>query len=486
MEKQARQLITHLKQNGADYADIRLYLNNETEVWGTLNGDLENQSYSQASGFGVRVLAKGAWGFASGENFQDLNSVGKMALQHAQTAARLTQRRVELMPKPVHQSEFFSPVNTDPFTISAREKIAFLKALDQQLAHDALQWRGANALFRRQEILYLDSDGAEIRKHLLLVNGSMFAMAPDADGRQQTRTHHLYYDANGTTGWDSLQHPDLFAGRARQVRDDLLSVLSAPECQPELCDLIILNNQMALQTHETIGHALELDRILGYELSYAGGSLVDLADFGTLRYGSDKLTARADGTIPNSPGSFGFDDDGVAAQNTPLIQNGLLTGAITSRQMTAEANKKAGRTLFSQSGGTCRASGYNRTPIERMTNINIDPGTDGAVDDLIRSCQNGLMVETPRSWSIGSNRENFHFACEIGWKITDGKISHVVRNPQYRGNTLAFWNSLARVGDARTWRMEVVYNCGKGQPNQIMHLGHGIPVCLFNNVQVGE
>ena len=169
-----------------------------------------------------------------------------------------------------------------------------------------------------------------------------------------------------------------------------------------------------------------------------------------------------------------------------LIERGILKGAITSRQMTVEANKKANREIFEISGGTNRASSYNRIPIERMNNINIDWGNDGSLQDIISGCKNGLMVETPASWSIGSNRENFHFACEIGWKIKNGKIVNIVRNPSYRGDTVKFWNSLDKVGSKDTWRMEVVYNCGKGQPNQIMRLGHGVPVCLFNNVQVGE
>ncbi len=141
--------------------------------------------------------------------------------------------------------------------------------------------------------------------------------------------------------------------------------------------------------------------------------------------------------------------------------------------------------MFKASGGANRAASYNRTPIERMNNINIDPGPDGSLDDILRGCENGLMVETPFSWSIGSNRENFHFSCEIGWRVRDGRVAEVVRNPSYRGDTIPFWNSLEKVGGKETWRLEVVYNCGKGQPNQIMRLGHGIPVCLFKNVRVG-
>jgi TldD protein len=243
---------------------------------------------------------------------------------------------------------------------------------------------------------------------------------------------------------------------------------------------------MYLQTHETIGHALELDRILGYELAFAGGSFVTLNDFGKLRYGSTKLTARADATVPNSPGSFGFDDDGVPARNMLLIDKGILVGAITGRQMVEEANATARRPIFSGSGGANRATSFYRVPIERMTNINIDPGQDGSLQDIISQTAKGILLDGDRSWSIGSNREQFHFGTEIGWLVEDGKVTKPVKNSTYRGDTLKFWNSLSAVGDSSTWELKYVDNCGKGQPNQIMQLGHGVPVCRFDNVRIGE
>ena len=250
--------------------------------------------------------------------------------------------------------------------------------------------------------------------------------------------------------------------------------------------MILLPGIMFLQTHETIGHALELDRILGYELAFAGGSFVTLNDFGSLRYGSPKLTARADATLPNSPGSFGYDDDGIPAQNNLLIDKGILVGAITGRQMVEEANAKARRQIFSGSGGANRATAFYRVPIERMTNINIDPGTDGSLDDIVKNTEKGIILDGDRSWSIGSNREQFHFGTEIGWLVDDGQVTQVVKNSTYKGDTLKFWNSLSAVGDASTWQVKYVDNCGKGQPNQIMQLGHGVPVCRFDNVRIGE
>ncbi len=485
MEDKCRKLISLLKSLGVDHGDIRVHLTDETETLGAIDGTLDSSQYLMKKGFGIRVLVAGAWGFASGESFSDMEAAARKAVENAKTASRMTEIKVGLTPKPVYRDVYRDPVNTDPFTVPLKEKAAHLLKLDDMIHKEGLSHWCADAEFYKKDVLFFDTEGAEIRKKLVDVNGGLYAFANDKDGKQQRRAHHLFYDADGSAGWDNLLDEEGFTSYAPRVSEELLQVCSAPECERGVRDLIILNNQMALQTHETIGHALELDRILGYELSYAGGSFVDLDDFGTLRYGSEKLTARANGEVINSPGSFGYDDDGVKAANTPLIEKGILKGAVTSRQMTFEANKKAGRPLFEASGGANRASGYNRAPIERMNNINIDPGPDGSLEDIIRGCENGLMVETPVSWSIGSNRENFHFSCEIGWSIKDGRVVEVVRNPSYRGDTIPFWNSLEKVGGRETWRLEVVYNCGKGQPNQIMRLGHGIPVCLFKNVQVG-
>ena len=211
-----------------------------------------------------------------------------------------------------------------------------------------------------------------------------------------------------------------------------------------------------------------------------------LEDFGKLRYGSEKLTVRANATEVNTPGSFGYDDDGVPAQDNLLIDKGILVGAINSRQMVEEANAKARRQIFSGSSGANRADSFYRVPIERMTNIDIDPGQDGSLEDIIRNTEHGIVLDGEKSWSIGSNREQFHFASEIGWLVENGEKKEVVKNTTYRGETLPFYNSLSMVGDSSTWQMVIVNNCGKGAPGQVAFLGHGVPVCRFDNVTVGE
>lgn len=487
MKSIAGNVIQYLKELGAEYADIRIHLQDETESISTLNGALENFSESSKQGYGIRTLYHGAWGFSSSEEMTEeaMKKTASMAMEKAKAASQFIQQKVKLAAKEVYKESYSTPCEVDPFTISAEEKINRLLFLDNKLKDKKFEYWGTYATFYKRHILYHDSDGSEIDKVLMEVDAGLYAHATDIDGQKQKRSFIMPQYANGTTGWENIINDEQF-DQAERIKNELLELLEAPVCEEEVCDVILLPEMMALQTHETIGHALELDRILGYELSYAGGSHVDLENFGTLRFGSEKLTARADGTVPNSVGSTGFDDDGVKARNVVMIEKGVLKDAVTSRQMIVEANEKAGKEIFKQSGATCRAQSYNSLPIERMNNINIDPGVDGTLEEIIADTKNGLLMETARSWSIGSNRENFHFATEVAWKIKDGKITNMVRNATYRGDSIPFWHSLDKVGNESTWQLQQVFLCGKGQPNQVMHLGHGIPACRFKNVQVGN
>ncbi len=485
IESKCRESLNGLLQKGVTYADVRVHLVDKRQSIGTMCGSLDSQSVSEEQGVGVRVLFQGAWGFASSHSKEDVDWVANKALENAKSAAKLSAYPICLLPKPIIVDNYRDPSEIDPFSVPLADKVSFFLDLDKQIKREGLAYWGASGSFYKKEVLYMDTEGSFIRKELVDVDGHLYAFANDREGRSLRRSHNLFYDAQATTGWETFLNPQLFSRFAPIISEELLTLASAPQCEKMTADLLILNNQMALQTHETIGHPLELDRILGYEMSYAGGSFIGLEDFNSLQYGADKLTVQANGVIRNSPGSFGFDDDGVAAQNVVLIEQGVLRNALTSRQMAAEANNRLGRTLFAKSGGTSRASSYNRTPLERMTNINIMSGNDGSLEDIISKMEKGLMLDNPVSWSIGSNRENFHFACEIGWLIKDGRIEKMVKNPAYSGDTLPFWRSLSKVGSQETWKMEVVYNCGKGQPNQIMRLGHGVPVCLFTDVSIG-
>jgi len=479
-----RKHIDQLHAKGAHYVDARWYPREDSNFLFMWNGNLKENNASSQSGLGVRVLYNGAWGFSASSDLTNLDGIFDRAFDNARIASERVTFPIRLAEKEAVVGSFNSPNQIDPFTVGLDEKVAFLQKMDSALKQPGVIQRISMLQFVRKQIIFMDSEGSEIEKNIIEVFPSIQAMGVDKDGGMQRRSYQPGR-TGATRGWESINETD-FLHNADRVVNELNQVLVADDAPNGKMSVILLNGIMFLQTHETIGHALELDRILGYELSFAGGSFVRLEDFGKLRYGSEKLTARANALEPNSPGSFGFDDDGVPAQDNLLIDKGILVGAITSRQMVEEANAKAKKQIFDGSSGANRATSFYRVPIERMTNINIDPGTDGSLEDIIANTMYGLVLDGDKSWSIGSNREQFHFACDIGWLVEDGQKKQVVKNPTYRGETLPFYNSLTAVGDESTWNVHYVDNCGKGAPNQIMQLGHGVPVCRFDNVQVGE
>lgn len=481
-----RDQLARLKESGADYADVRFHDYDESESLFFLQGELRGCEQNSKFGLGVRVLADGAWGFASASSLGDLDATFQRALRSAKEAAKCLERPISLAPRDVLENvRFKSPCKVDPFDIPLKEKIEFFKRVDEKLQKDFVKQRFLSYESEHRQIHFLDTEGSYGVREIVDIFAGMRVVGLDVDGLSQERTYHLTLDPNGTRGWELLRDPKYFLDHAERIVNELESVLSAPVCPKDVRSVILKPGIMFLQTHEVVGHALELDRILGYELSFAGGSFVRLQDFGNLRYGSDKMNVAADATLPNSPGSFGFDDDGVPCQNVTLIRNGILQSALTSRQTITEANEKAGMIIFEKSGASNRATDFTRPPIERMTNINILPGTDGTLEDIVRSTKKGIIMDGDRSWSIGSNREQFHFACEIGWLVEDGAITGIVRNPTYSSPTLPFWRSMSAVGNASTCELVQVANCGKGLPSQVMRLGHCVPVCRFDNVQIG-
>ena len=477
--------IERIKSKGATYVDTRWYPIEETNSLTMWNGNLKNNDFSRESGVGIRVLYKGAWGFSASSDLSDLEAIYNKAYDNAKIAAERVTFPVRLAEKDALIATFNSPTKINPFEVPLADKVAFMKEVDEMLDKPGIAQRIASLNFVKKQIILVDSEGTEIEKNITEVFSQLQVLGLDEKGEAHTRKFTLGREGMETRGWESIRK-DLFAENADRIVSDMGQIVIAEPCPKDDRSVIILPDMMFLQTHETIGHALELDRILGYELAFAGGSFVTLDDFGTLQYGSEKLNARADGTLPNTPGSFGYDDDGIEASNNMLIENGVLVGAITGRQMVEEANIKAGRQIFKESGGANRATKFYKVPIERMTNINIDPGNDGTLDEIIANTEKGLLVSGEKSWSIGSNREQFHFATEAGWLVEDGEVKGMVKNPTYKGDTLKFWNSLSAVGDKSTWKVAYIDNCGKGQPNQVIQLGHGVPVCRFDDVRIGE
>ncbi|MHB9133470.1 MAG: TldD/PmbA family protein [Armatimonadota bacterium] len=480
-----RQELRRMQAAGCSFADARLYDEGAEEYLVLYDGNLEGNSASRDRGIGVRVLFDGAWGFAATADLAAIPTCFDKALANGRAAAKLPGFRKEVGPAQPVTGTYASPVERDPFEVPLAEKLALLQQIDAALKADHVAHRSISAYSQRRKVLYWNTEGTAVERTQLNTFGTMEVKAPDSEGRTQQRSYELCCDGTGTRGYEWLADPAAFANHAWRIKDELAALLVAETLPHARRDVILLPGQGFLQVHETIGHALELDRILGYELSFAGGSHVRPELIGTLRYGSEKLNCRA-GATPNSPGTFGFDDEGTPQRDYPLIDKGILVNVLSSRTDLAEANARAGREVVRESGTAARACAFYRPPIDRMTNINIVPGEDGTLEDIIAATTDGVILDMPVSWSIGSNREHFHFACEIAWEVKDGKRGRIFKNPTYHGHTLEFWASLDKVGDARTWRLMQVPNCGKGEPNQIMEVGHGVPVMRFHAVETGE
>ncbi len=478
--------INKLTQHGVDYVDVRYYSNDDLEELILADGNLETNRTVFESGIGVRVLSGGAWGFAAASDISSIDDCFDLAERNANTASKLVKIRLDMGQKPAHNEVYSSPIKQDYFDIPLKDKLDFLKSIDDNINDSWIVQRLIRVQFQRSKINFFNSEGTEIERNIRDVFAHMEIAAIDKDGQAQKRSHDLFTKGDGTRGYEMFQNPELFSSQALRIKSELKELLNADELQFGRRSVIILPGQGFLQVHETIGHPLELDRILGYELSYAGGSFVTLDSFGKLRYGSEKLSVSAGGDIMNSPGTFGFDDEGTKEGNYLLIDKGILVNAISSRSMISEANQKAGFELFKNSGGCARSTAFYRAPIDRMSNVNILPGNDGNLEDIIASTEDGIIVDTPLSWSIGSNREHFHFACEIAWEVKNGKRTRMLRNPSYQGHTLDFYNKVSAVGNSSTWEVWQVDNCGKGEPNQALELGHGVPVFRVDNVITGE
>ncbi|MBD3370632.1 hypothetical protein GF402_09745 [Candidatus Fermentibacteria bacterium] len=486
VQRQVESGIDHALAEDADYCDVRFYSKDKSEFLLLYDGNLEANDTGTESGLGVRVLWGGAWGFAASSDLGSIEETFRRAVRNAKTASTLVRIPLDMGTQSPQKGSYESPMKVSPFEVSLKDKLDFLQRIDRELEEDWIQRRMLRAGFQERRVRFWNSEGSRIDKHLCNVFGAMMIMGMDEDGRMQRRSHSLFTTGDGTRGWELMIRPELFSSHTERIKTELSQLLKADELEYGKRSVILLPGQGHLQVHETIGHPLELDRILGYELSYAGGSFVDLGSFGELRYGSEKLNASSYGGVANSPGSFGFDDEGTPEKNYLLIDKGILVNALTSRAMVREANERAGRKVFEGSGGVARASSFYRAPIDRMTNINVEPGDDGSLRDIVEATEDGVILDNPTSWSIGSNREHFHFGCEIAWEIKNGKRTRILKNPTYQGHTLEFYNSLSAVGGRSTWRVEQVNNCGKGEPNQTMEIGHGVPVMRFDDVVTGE
>jgi len=321
------------------------------------------------------------------------------------------------------------------------------------------------------------TDGSWTEQTFTHVGAGLEANAIEGDEHQR----RSYPDADGgpfrAAGYEYVRGLDLVAN-AGPLAEEAVALLSAPQCPSGRFSVILDPSQLYMQIHESCGHPTELDRVFGTEASYAGTSFLttDKLDEG-FRYGSDLVDIVADATAPGGMGTFGWDDEGVAAQRVPLVENGIFVGYLSSR----ETAPRIGR----QSGGAMRADGWNRIPLIRMTNVNLLPRPGMTLDDIVADTDDGLYLASNRSWSIDDRRLNFQFATEVAYEIKGGKKGRLFKNPTYTGITYEFWRSLDAIGDESSYRMLGTPNCGKGEPGQGGHVGHACSGARFRDVQVG-
>jgi predicted Zn-dependent protease len=437
----------------------------------------EPPKLSVNSGAMVTVIDRGGLGYAA---TSDLSKTGiAEALDRAREYAKLTAGRSVMdygaveMPRP--SGEYQSPVGRDPAKLSRKEKYELLatEAKECRVDDRIVDWE-ANLWTTASKQAYFTADGGEVVQefHFLVPNLSATA---HAKGETQTRTHAGRY--NGYCRQGGLEILDAFGmkGAGRTVGEGALELLAAPNCPSGKMDVLLMPDQMMLQIHESIGHPIELDRILGDERNFAGTSFVTLDMFGTYRYGSELLNVTHDPTRPEQYASYGWDDDGLAADKQFLIRKGILERPLGG----AISQKRAGIAGVANT----RACSWNRAPIDRMANLNVEPG-ESTLDALVASIENGVMMRTNVSWSIDDSRNKFQFGCEWGRMIRNGKLAEVVKNPNYRGISATFWRSLSGVGDASTFEVMGTPFCGKGEPSQVIRVGHASPACRFSGVDV--
>lgn len=463
---------------GCTYADVR-WMRREQEDIRWRNGRLRGVSRSRSEGFGIRVLVDGSWGFAatSSGSTEDLERAAQEAVAIARASRTADGPPVQLAPQDPQRGYYATPVKRDPFAVPLEEKVKLLADADGLMRSVGGPLRVTEAVLgaRRETKVLATSEGTLVEQELVSTGGGIQATA-GRDGEVQFRSypnaHRGHWQA---AGWEAVEGLRL-REHAEQVAREAIRLLDASPCPREVTTVILDGRQVAMQLHESCGHPVELDRVLGQEAAYAGTSFLEPSLRGRFHYGSDEVSITADATIPGGLGTYGWDDEGVPAQRVPLVEKGVFTGFLTSRETAPR--------LGQRSNGAMRADGWNRIPLIRMTNINLEPG-DWTLDEMIRDTPRGIYMEINRSWSIDDRRLNFQFGCEAAWEVKDGSRVRLLKNPTYTGVTPEFWRNCDAVADHDHWHMWGTPNCGKGQPGQVVSVGHGAAPARFHRVRVG-
>lgn len=457
----------------ADYISLRS-VHNHTAYVSVRNEVLEGVSTSHDHGLMVEVMVGGQIAYSATNSFEPsaVQKAAERALQSALHAHKYGLYHFSANERPAVVGEYASPAryginHFHPAEVTDR----LIKLTGEMNLHQHIISRSATYLLSEMDTHLVGTNGTDIKQKMIRSGISLSATATSEKGTQ-TRTYGG--DKASQSGLEELDLKRLLP-EARRVATEALEMLEAEECPNETMDLLLAPDQMFLQIHESIGHPLELDRILGDERNYAGWSFVKPSDFGKLRYGSELMNVTFDPTVPGQNASYFADDIGAVATREYLIRNGILERGLGS----LESQKRLGLPGVSSQ----RATSWNRAPIDRMANVNLEPGSS-TLEQMISSVERGVFMKTTRSWSIDDYRNKFQFGCEYAQLIEDGRLTKLVKNPNYRGITAPFWNQLKMVGDPSTFEVGGLSNCGKGEPNQVIFVGHASPACLFSQIEV--
>ncbi len=469
-------------QRGAAYCDLRV-VDERNCMLATKNGAVGHASESESLGVGIRVIVNGSWGFAATEELtkDGVESAAAQAVEIARASASVKEHDVRLAPEKAVTADWSSPCRIDPFSTSIEQNLDLLLRVDKELrAVEGVTLAETNLHFRHYEQWFYSSEDSDIHQTRTTTGAGYTAYSFQGTEIQKRSYPNSFGGQYQNKGYELIEELRLVEN-ARRIAEECVALHKADQCPEGRFDIVLDSSQLGLQIHESVGHPIELDRVLGMEANFAGMSFHTLEKLRTLRYGSEIVNVVADATEQHGPGlgTFAYDDEGVPAQCTPIITKGLFTGYLSSRE-TAHAISER------RSNGTMRAEGWNRIPIIRMTNVSILPGEKPlSLEQLIAGTERGIFMQTNRSWSIDDKRYNFQFGTEIGWEIKGGKLGRMLKNPSYSGITTEFWNSMDAICSRDHWTLWGTPNCGKGQPMQTMGTGHGASPARFRNVTVG-
>jgi TldD protein len=466
---------------GAIYADVRVMHMRQRDLT-TKNGQVGTLAQSESIGIGVRTLANGAWGFASTDRLtrEGVSACAAQAISIAKASALAKRGDVQMVSEDAFIDSWQSPFRKDPFELPIENQLALLLAADAEMRRvKGVTLTETGMQFRKIDSWFASSIGSRIHQRKLITGCGIAATAFQGDEIQKRSYPNSFGGQHLLEGYELVESLELLK-HAPRVGEEAAALHSATQCPEKTGTLILGGSQLGLQIHESVGHPIELDRVLGQEANFAGTSFLTLDQLNKLRYGSDIVNVVADARLEHGPGlgTFAYDDEGVPAQCTDIIKDGQFRGYLSNRET-------AHLTGLKRSSGTMRTESWNRLPIIRMTNISLNPGT-WALDDLIADTNDGILMETNRSWSIDDRRYQFQFSTEVGWEIKGGKKTRMLKNPSYSGITTEFWNSCDAICSRDHWTLWGTPNCGKGQPMQTMGTGHGAAPARFRQVKIGS